>query len=259
MPSDFTAAMRDAAARHLVAARTARRPGDRLPEACRPAAIKDALAIQERVRELLRAEIGGWKCSLPTAAREIAAAPIFAPTITSNSPCTILPIEGKARIEPEIAFVIGRDLPPRATPYSDAEVRAAVRETRTVLELIGPRYADPAAVTYAEFLADNIANQGLFVGPVVADRLELTLEAFRLSILTSNRSLLVRDGEHPDHHPLRPLVWLANHLASRGAGLTAGQVVTTGSYCGMVDVPLDTPLVVAFGDLGRLSVQFAPK
>jgi 2-keto-4-pentenoate hydratase len=36
-------------------------------------------------------------------------------------------------------------------------------------------------------------------------------------------------------------------------------VVTTGSYCGMVDVPLDTPLVVAFGDFGTLSVQFAPK
>jgi 2-keto-4-pentenoate hydratase len=258
MMSDFTAEMRDAAARHLVAARVSRHAGERLPEACRPVDVKDALAIQERVRELLRAEIGGWKCSVPSAEREIATAPIFVSTITSSSPCTILPIEGKARIEPEIAFVIGRDLPPRATPYSDAEVRAAVRETRTVLELIGPRYADPAAVTYPEFLADSIANQGLFVGPVVADRPELTLEAFRIRIDTPNRLLLVREGEHPDGHPLRPLVWLANHLASRGAGLTAGQVVTTGSYCGMVDVPLHTPLVVAFGDFGRLSVQFAP-
>jgi 2-keto-4-pentenoate hydratase len=257
--SRFTAEMRDAAARHLVAARASRRAGDRLPEACRPADVADALAIQERVRELLGAAIGGWKCSVPSAAREIAAAPIFASTITSNSPCAILPIEGKARIEPEIAFVIGRDLPPRATPYSEAEVRAGIRETRAVLELIGPRYADPAAVTYPEFLADSIANQGLFVGPVVADRPELTLEAFRIRIDTPNRLLLVREGEHLDGHPLRPLVWLANHLASRRAGLTAGQVVTTGSYCGMVDVPLDTPLVVAFGDFGRLPVQFAPQ
>ena len=97
------------------------------------------------------------------------------------------------------------------------------------------------------------------VGPVVIDGLELPLAAFRITIDTPERQLLMRDGEHPDGHPLRPLVWLANHLASRGGGLTAGQVVTTGSYCGMVDVPLDTPLVVAFGDFGRLSVQFAPK
>ena len=257
--SRFTIEMRDAAARHLVAARASRRPGERLPEACRPADVADALAIQERVRELLCASIGGWKCSVPSAAREIAAAPIFTSTITSNSPCAILPIEGKARIEPEIAFVIGRDLPSRATPYSDAEVLAGIRETRVVLELIGPRYADPAAVSYPEFLADSIANQGLFVGPVVVDGLGLPLAAFRITIDTPNRQLLVRNGEHPDGHPLRPLVWLANQLASRGTGLTAGEVVTTGSYCGMVDVPLDTPLVVAFGDFGRLSVQFAPR
>jgi 2-keto-4-pentenoate hydratase len=257
--SRFTTEMRDAAARHLIAARASRRPGERLPEACRPADVADALAIQERVRELLRASIGGWKCSVPSAAREIAAAPIFTSTITSNSPCAILPIEGKARIEPEIAFVIGRDLPSRATPYSDTEVLAGIRETRAVLELIGPRYADPAAVSYPEFLADSIANQGLFVGPVVVDGLALPLAAFRITIDTPNRALLVRNGEHPDGHPLRPLVWLANHLASRGAGLTAGEVVTTGSYCGMVDVPLDTPLVVAFGDFGRLSVQFASR
>jgi len=257
--SRFTIQMRDAAARHLIAARASRRPGERLPEACRPADVADALAIQERVRELLRASIGGWKCSVPSAAREIAAAPIFTSTITSNSPCAILPIEGKARIEPEIAFVIGRDLPSRTTPYSDAEVLAGIRETRAVLELIGPRYADPAAVSYPEFLADSIANQGLFVGPVVVDGLALPLAAFRITIDTPNRQLLVRNGEHPDGHPLRPLVWLPNHLASRGTGLTAGEVVTTGSYCGMVDVPLDTPLVVAFGDFGRLSVQFAPR
>ena len=39
-------------------------------------------------------------------------------------------------------------------------------------------------------------------------------------------------------------------------GLAAEQVVTTGSYCGMVDVPLDTPLVVRFGNFAAVSVQF---
>src|SRR6202171_1180619 len=220
--SHFTAEMRDDAARHLVAARVSRHAGERLPEACRPADVAEALAIQERVRELLGTAIGGWKCSLPSAGREIAAAPIFASAITSDSPCPILPIGGKARIEPEIAFVIGHDLPSRATPYSDAEVRAAIRETRIVLELIGPRYADPAAVTYPEFLADNIANQGLFVGPVVADALGLPLEAFRITIDTPNGQLLVRGGTHPDGHPLRPLVWLPTSPAAHRRGLERG-------------------------------------
>jgi 2-keto-4-pentenoate hydratase len=254
--SEFTPEMRDAAARHLIAARTARRPGERLPEACRPTNVTDALAIQRRVRELLGATIGGWKCSVPSPEREIAAATIYASTIISTSPCPILPIGGKARIEPEIAFVIAHDLPPRTTPYSDADLRNAIRETRIVLELIGPRYADPMAVTYPELLADSIANQGLFLGPVVPNALDLPLEGFRIAVDTPDGALLARDGKHPDGHPLRPLLWFANHIASRSVGLSAGQVVTTGSYCGVIDVPLDTPLVVAFGDFGKLSVQF---
>ena len=37
----------------------------------------------------------------------------------------------------------------------------------------------------------------------------------------------------------------------RGDPLRAGMVVTTGSYCGIVEVPLDEPLTFAYGDSGR--------
>ncbi|HKT66571.1 MAG TPA: 2-keto-4-pentenoate hydratase, partial [Burkholderia sp.] len=59
---------------------------------------------------------------------------------------------------------------------------------------------------------------------------------------------------HPDGDPLKPLVWLVNFLASRGDGARAGQIVTTGSYAGAIDVPLGDALTVGFGELGRLSV-----
>src|SRR5947208_15104650 len=135
----MTAAATETAARFLVAARQARRPGERIPEASRPTDVDAALAIQERVTELLGLAIGGWKCSVPTSSRPVPMAPIYAPTIFSRSPCPILPIAGLARIEPEIAFVMSRDLPRRASAYTDAEVHAAIREAHVVLELIGPR------------------------------------------------------------------------------------------------------------------------
>jgi 2-keto-4-pentenoate hydratase len=162
-----------------------------------------------------------------------------------------------ARIEPEIAFVMRRDLPPRASAYSDAEVRAAIRAPHLVLELIGPRYANPATVTFPEQLADAIANHGLFVGPAVPNALDHALDAIPIGIDAAGKSLHAVQGKHPDGHPLEPLVWLANYLAQRGGGLTAGQIVTTGSYCGVVDVPLETPLRVRFGDLGALAVRFS--
>ncbi|HEY7942999.1 MAG: 2-keto-4-pentenoate hydratase [Burkholderiales bacterium] len=250
-----------AAALQLVAARTARRPGERLPASCRPMDADAGLAIQRRVGEMLGLPIGGWKCSAPTSERKIAAAPIFAPTIDSVAPCPIVPIAGKARVEPEIAFVLARDLPARAAAYDEADVRAAIGETRLVLELMGPRYADPSAITFPELLADSIANQGLFVGPLISNPHGLPLDAFPIVIDGADGTLLTRDGRHPDGNPLRPLYWLANFLAGGGYGegvwLKAGQVVTTGSYCGVVDVPLATALVVRYGDFGVLNAQFS--
>jgi 2-keto-4-pentenoate hydratase len=253
----MTTAATESAARFLVAARQSRRPGERIPEVSRPADITAALAIQQRVTELLGLPIGGWKCSVPTTPRPVSMAPIYAPTIFSSSPCPILPIAGMARIEPEIAFVIGRDLPRRATAYTEAEVRAAIRAPHLVLELIGPRYADPATAAFPELLADAVANYGLFVGPAMPNALDQSLDVIPITIEAAGKSLHAVQGKHPDGHPLKPLVWLANYLAQHGEGLIAGQVVTTGSYCGVVDLPFKTPLNIRFGDLGTLSVEFA--
>jgi hypothetical protein len=52
------------AARYLAAARTAGRPGKRLPEAWRPADLEAALGIQRRVGELLGQRTWCWNCSV---------------------------------------------------------------------------------------------------------------------------------------------------------------------------------------------------
>src|SRR5271170_4388519 len=176
----LTAAQRDLAAHHLLAARRARQSGPRLAESCRPTEPEDALCIQRRVQELLGAETGGWKCSVPTADRAISCATIFMSSIDRASPWPVITSSGVVRIEPEIAFVLGRDLPHRAAPYGEAEVCAAIAETRLVLELLDSRYADPAAVTFPELLADHVSNQGLFVGPVLRNGLQRQLDAFAI-------------------------------------------------------------------------------
>ncbi len=245
----------DAAARLLLAARQNRTPGARLPEDLRPADIADALAIQARTGELLDLPIGGYKCSAPTAPRPVSYAPIYAPTILDASPYPVAGAGAQARVEPEIALLMAHDLPPRAAPYSDDEVRSAVKEARLVLEVIGSRYAEPSAVTFPELLADNVANLGLYVGPVLPDPWSKNLDSFPIAVRTGATTLLTRDGKHPDGHPLRALAWLANYLASRGETLEAGLVVTTGSYCGVLDVPVDTPLTFVYGELGTLAVS----
>ena len=245
----------EAAAEYLTAARRARRSGDRLPDAYRPADLESAVAIQQRVSKLLGEQIGAWKTAIP-AQDKIHIGPIYASDIYSGSQCPVRPVRATARIEPEVAFVLGNDLGARAQPYTETEVRAAISDTRLVLEILGGRYAEPDTVTFPEKLADALNNQALFVGPVIADGLNKKLDRLPIQVDSPDGFHLTRDGVHPSGHPLAALLWLANYLSERGEGLKAGEIVTCGSYCGVLDLPLGKPLRVAFGGLGILSVEF---
>ena len=243
----------DQAARLLVAARQSVTPGPCLPEACRPTDTDGALAIQNRVLELLGQTVGGWKCGVPNPVTGPIVAAIPASAILRSSPCVVFGAKGQ--IEPEIAFVIGHDLPARATPYSPDEIRGAIREARLVLELITTRYADKASVTPAEILADTFNNHGLLIGPVIPHVLDHPLEQLHARIHTAAGALFDRVQGHPSGHPMNSFSWLVPFLNSRGQGLKAGQVVTTGSYAGIVNAPLNTPIHVELGDLGALDVE----
>ena len=243
------------AARDLADRRRSGRTGPRLAADARPTDVAAALALQRSVAADFGDRIDGWKCALPVGDRTIVA-PLFASTIHRTSPCPLRLRSDMASVEPEIAFVIAHDLPPRDAPYAEADVRAAIGATHLVLELMGNRYDDPAAITFPELLADFANNQGLYVGPRVERGVDRPLERIALEFRTPEGVLLAHDGAHPDGHPLRPLTWLANFLPTQGTHLRAGEIVTTGSYAGARDVPVDVPLSVVFGDLGTLTVEF---
>jgi 2-keto-4-pentenoate hydratase len=246
----------DAAATELARRRREGRRGPRLDPAIRPITLSEALALQHRVAMRL-GTIGGWKCSLPNAERTTVA-PLFAHAIHRGAHATVFSRGSSAQIEPEIAFVLKHDLGPRTRAYEEPEVVAAIGEAHLVLELLGNRYDDPAGIPFPEILADGANNEGLVVGPVLEDALARTLDGFPVAVTGVGGFHMEKQGRHPDGHPLRPLVWLANFMRERGERLRAGQIVTTGSYAGAVDVPLATPLTVTFGDFGRMQVTLDP-
>ena len=67
-----------------------------------------------------------------------------------------------------------------------------------------------------ELLADNVANDGHYIGPVVSNALRYLLAAFPVTIRGAARVIASKDGKHPDGNPLKPLHWLANRLAEPG-------------------------------------------
>lgn len=236
--------------------------GDRLPEHCRPQNIDDALAIQQAVTDqwcdVLDDSIGAWKCSLPSP-EKIALGPIYTRTIDSIPPIALWPKGDNARIEPELAFFLGKDLPARDQPYTTAEVDAAISRTHMALELINSRYANPAQCTFPEMLADGLVNQGLFIGPQVDDERAGDASEFAIRVTCGNNEVREHSGKHPNGLPRAPLYWLVEFLRSRGQDLVAGQAVITGSYAGVIEVPLNTEVRISYEGLGEMQVSFSAR
>lgn len=232
--------------------------GERLPESCRPTDLESALAIQSRVTQDLGGRIGGWKCLQPSPDR-LVVAPILAEDIHRAAPVSLWSSNGEARIEPELAFVLGRSLPAREAPYSSEEIDGAIAHTHLVLELIHSRYQDPSSVEFPEMLADGLLNQGLFIGPVVDPELAADASELAITLHTQSAGPEYHHGRHPNTHPRAPLYWLVEFLRDRGEGLKAGEVIITGSYAGVLHAPLEEPVRVQFGELGELGVSFKAK
>ncbi len=251
------------AAAILVARRRDGSQAGRLPESCRPQNLEQALAIQAAVTahwcEQMDDSIGAWKCLLPPQDK-LVVGPIYTRTIDSVAPVSLwskTTAEGeRARIEPELAFFFGRDLPARAEPYTPAEVDAAIARTHMALELINSRYADPASCEFPEMLADGLVNQGLFIGPQVDSDSARGASSFTITLNCANGDVIERQGQHPNTHPRAPLYWLAEFLRSRGEGIVAGQAVITGSYAGVIEVPLNTDIRIDYAGLGSMQVSF---
>lgn len=260
MFSTNSAAM--AAAEILVARRIQGEQGPRLPTNCLPQDVESALAIQAAVTEhwcvITDDSVGAWKCLLPSPDKVIVG-PIYTSTINTVAPIPLWPKGGRARIEPELAFIFGTDLPPRAEAYTPADVDAAIVRTHLALELISSRYQDSANATFYEMLADGLVNQGLFIGPEVnAEKAQLARE-IEICVECGNGETGKYQGRHPNNNPRAPLYWLVEFLRSRGEGIIAGQAVITGSYAGVLDVPVNTDIKIYYADLGIVEVNFMAK
>lgn len=241
----------DAAARHLHALQSAGRTGPRLAAGLQPQEAADGWRIQRRVSELRASPVIGWKCGLPQAGRWVVAAlhealPAGARVRAPAGPA------GLPRIEPEFAFRLRHDLAPRASPYSAADVNAAIATVHLAVEVLGCRYEDSAEASAAELLADGLWHQTLVLGPPLT-----ALEdepAFTLTLAVPGQAERTLDARHPDADPRRPLYWLAEFLREQGLGLLAGQLVITGSLAGAIELPFGRAALLRYGAMGELAL-----
>lgn len=235
------------------------RPLD-LPAALRPQNLAQAYAVQDAVvRE--RGEIAGWKVGAASPQAQPARAALTGDSVwvAPAGQAVQRPAAGFAvmGVEAELVYELGTDLPARTTPYSAAEVLAAVTSVRSAIEVCDTRFAAWAQQGEWSRLADQACHGALIVGSGTADVAAVQPLAQGVE-LRVNGSVAVQHTTwgNPAGDPLRLLVWLANEGAHSLGGLRAGQWVTTGSCTGTVLVAPGTRVVADFPGLGRAELVF---
>ncbi len=243
-----------AAARLLIEARLSGSI-ESLPEACRPRDVAEAYAIQDAVAERL-GPIEGWKVGAGGPEEMPACAPLLAGSVMV-SPARLDPARYPLRgIEAEIAFRFARDLPPRESDYSRDEVTGAIESALVAIEVCECRFRDRATLDPLSKLADNNLNAALVIGEPWPGSPDLTIarQAVRLSF--DDRVVVEKHGGNTAGDLIRLLVWLANHLRRRGPGIARGQVVTTGSWTGLIPAGPARHIAADFEGIGTSVVTF---
>lgn len=234
-----------------------------LPSECRPKTMADGMQVQDALVAELDFPVGGWKvgCTSAYAQRYLKikqpiAGRVFATRMFDSG--VTLPSSGyRVRgIEGEFAFVLGRDLPPRGKPYTQAELRAAVVALRPAVEVIDPRFTDWLKVNAASIVADMAGHGALVLGPPVPRWRALDLRKLRVRVSVGGRTVGEGTGAEALGDPLRVLAWLANHRRAQG-GLKRGEIISTGTCTGFYAAPAASEVVADFGKLGEVQLTFA--
>lgn len=161
-------------------------------------------------------------------------------------------------LEPELAVVMGEALPFRESPYRLDEVAARVESLHAAIELVDSRFVEWPAVPALWQLADGLSHGAFVLGEAApaGDLRQMRDAAYRLEL--DGEPVLDGQGGHPGGDPARLLVEMINdHMAATGQGIAAGEVITTGTFNGVVEMRAGQRARLAFAGIGEATLDLA--
>jgi 2-keto-4-pentenoate hydratase len=206
-----------------------------------PADLEEVYRVQDLVLRALSgaARPGAWKAIAPRPETGPAASPV-PPAQVVSSPARLAAGRELLGVEAEIAFRLGADLEPE--------------EALVAIELCETRLARWDSAPLLWKIADFQSNAALVVGTGTRAWRAIDFSAQQVELTVSGSLVGQAVGAHPAKDPSRLLPWLVGHCAQRG-GLRAGDVVTTGSWVGIVPVAPGDDVVARFPGIGEARLR----
>jgi 2-oxo-3-hexenedioate decarboxylase len=127
------------------------------------------------------------------------------------------------RVEPEIAFLLRKELPPKVSPL---EALAAVEAIAPAMEIIDSRFR-AFKFSLEDVVADNASSSGVVIGPW--HRPDIDFSNLGLIMSCNGRAMQVGSTAAILGHPLRSLVAAARLAHEAGEPLQAGSIIMAGS------------------------------
>jgi 2-keto-4-pentenoate hydratase len=235
-----------------------------LPADLKPASLEAGFAVQSELPAVTGQARAGWKIAATSAAGQAhigVDGPLPGTLLSgrvSPSPARFS-LEGNLMrvAEPEFAFRMARSLPPRSTDYSQAEVLDAVASLHPAIEIPDSRYEDFARVGAAQLVADSACASWFAFGAAAPESWRtVDLSRHPVPVAVNGKPAGTGCGSNVLGDPRIALTWLANALSRLGAGLAAGEIVTTGTCLAPVAVAPGDTVTADFGRFGRAEVSF---
>jgi 2-keto-4-pentenoate hydratase len=237
---------------------------DALDASLRPRDRAEGYAIQAAIENYSSGKLFGWKTAATSEAGQ-KHINVEGPMAGRILPETIIPDGGTASMagnkmrvgEPEFAFRMATDLPPRPAPYTVREVLDAVDTLHPAIEIPDSRFADFVRAGAAQIIADNACAHLFVLGAPTAANWRARDLVEERPVITLRGQRYIGHGKNVLGDPRIALAWLANELRALGLTLRAGEVVTTGTCHPPLPIQSGDLFEADFGALGKVSVGFA--
>ena len=244
----------------LLDARRTNAPIADLPSNLTPADLSEVYFVQDAVAATF-GPTGGWKIGAPTPDATPVFAPMPAAWIAPSGSTLSGPRWRYRGLEAEIAFLVGKDLPPRhldagEAPYTREEALSAMASCHPAIEVLESAFIDPTQATKFASLADLQMHGGFIYGPAFPDWRTFDFNTDTVILSIDGILRVERTGSNTSGDLLKLIPWLANHGAARTGGLKAGQWITTGSWTGNTLATATSTVDVRFHTAGNVNLRY---
>jgi 2-keto-4-pentenoate hydratase len=157
------------------------------------------------------------------------------------------------RVEPEVGFVLGADLP--GEDCTEDDVLHATEAVTAALELIDSRIAD-WRIALPDTIADNASSAGFVLGAARVKPADVDLKDIPVVLYRNDEQVGVGRSDAVLGNPVTTVAWLARKVAAFGVRLKAGHIILPGSCTRAIDARPGDVFRGEFGPLGPVTLTF---